>query len=259
MKIIRRNITDLVPFSDGSGVLELSPGNLSGSPVNDICVIQEVRTALSYAWDSARDALFGDSDFRASADLLRSVLRDLFTVTVRIDGDTTGIVKSIEDLLALLESPPSNVTPREFRQSLIRAINRVKREFRELESRTAEPSPVRRSLKRLFGGPIKLNASPEAVERARTVARAVLRGVSDEIAKRVNVDEEIRKALRAYNLNIWSTVEEYRTKRAELFKKSHPDQGGDRTIFERYYQQSKVLDEYFESAQRTAPVADPTT
>jgi hypothetical protein len=252
LKIIRREVSDLVPVQGDSETLELRPGNLGGSPVNDICVIQEVRTALSYAWDSASSALFGDGDFRAAAELLRSVLRDLFTVTVRIDGDTSRIAKSIEDLLSILETPPSGQLPREQRESLIRAINKIKREFKQLELRTAEPSPVKRGFKLLFGGPIKLDASPETVERARALARTVLKGISDEIARRVNVDEDVRKALRAYNLNVWSTVEEYRTKRNELFLKYHPDHGGDSEVFQRYHQQSKILDVFFESAQRTA-------
>jgi hypothetical protein len=145
----------------------------------------------------------------------------------------------------LLEFPYSK-KPKQ-RKALISAINHTKREIKTLELKIVEPSPVKRFVKKVFGGPIKLDVNPEVLQRGHEVGRRVLGGVNDEIAKRLNVDEATRQALKAYELTVWSTAEEYRTKRASLLKQHHPDHGGQSDDFQEIHKQSKLLDKYFGS------------
>ena len=102
----------------------------------------------------------------------------------------------------------------------------------------------------VIGGQLKVEARPEQMERARTVARAFLAGISEEIAQRMHVPEDVRAAWRAYQPNIWSTPDEYRMKRGELLKRHHPDPGGESERFQAYLTHTRILDAYFE--------ADPT-
>lgn len=243
MKIVWNEVKDLVPLQETPALL---PGYISGSPANDLCVIQEVRTALGYAWDQANEALYGNDDFTPACDLLKAVLKDLFKITVRIGGDTRAVASSLEDLLAILEDQGARQIPaRTRRKRLIKAINKVKAKFNALELRTVEPSPIRRAYKKLFRGSIRLEISPEDEARARTVARVLLRGMSEEVAKRINVDEHVRKALAAFGLNVWSTADEYRPRRAEILKRVHPDHGGDADEFRKFMDFAKVLDRHY--------------
>ena len=243
MKIVWNEVKDLVPVHGGPALL---PGYINGSPANDLCVIQEVRTALGYAWDQANEALYGNDDFAPACELLKAVLKDLFKITVRIGGDTRAVAKSLEDLLEILEDQGfRKQAPRTRRKRLIRAINTAKSKFNALEMRTVEPSPIKRTFKRFFRGSIRLEVSAEDQERARTIARVLLRGMSDEVARRINVNEDVRKAMGAFGVNVWSTVDEYRSRRAEILKRVHPDHGGDAEEFRKYMELAKVLDRHF--------------
>lgn len=210
---------------------------------------------MQAAWDYTYEkyifpAFYGKTTVKEAKNRLEKLIEILDGSMIKLQGyGDEAVITQLENLLELfVEFEKSKINnfekddnyvvkmsyleSRRARKPFRKTARGVTRAFSNMAERAASPSFARRWITKIWGS-TNITITAQDRERLLNIARASLRGVSNELGQNLCIRPDVLEAFQVLGLNFWATEDEVRERYRSLAQQYHPDKnpvGGEQFV-----------------------------